>query len=106
MEVVNSTIITIPDASATVPKSLTIYDGTFKLSSASSLKPYYGFSTVCGSTGRIWLNNKSAVIKSVGAGSTTSTDNTMIFGGTLQIDAGIFSFGAGNTYFNCQGNVI
>ena len=106
LEVVNSTIITMPDASATVSKSLTIYDGTFKLSSASTLKPYYGSSTVCNSTGRIWLNNKNAAIKSVGAGSTTSTDNTMVFGGTLQIDAGIFSFGAGNTYFNCQGDVL
>ena len=106
LEVVNSTIITMADASANLPKSLTIYDGTFKLSSASTIKPYYGFSTVCLSTGRIWLNNKNAVIKSIGAGSTTSTDDNMTFGGTLQIDAGVFSFGAGNSYFNCQGDVV
>jgi hypothetical protein len=106
LEVVNSTIITMPDATVTVPKSLTIYDGTFKLSSASSLNPYYGTCTVCNATGRIWLNNKNASIKSVGAGTATSSDNIMQFGGTLQIDAGIFSFGAGNSYFNCQGDFI
>ena len=106
LEVVNSTIITILDASATIPKSLTIYDGTFKLSSASTLKPYYGSPIVNSSSGRIWLNNKNAEIKSVGAGTSTSSDNTMQLGGTLQIDAGIFSFGAGNSFFNCQGDVI
>ena len=105
LEVVNSTMITVPDANATINQRLNLSYGTFKLSSASNLTLYYGSPKVNNITGRLWMNNAGATIHSVGSGTSVSSDGTVEIDGMLQIDAGTFSFGAGNSCFLCNGNL-
>ena len=87
-------LITInqPAASAT---RLTVTNGTFKLSSASTLRPYYGSATICASTGRVWLNNSSAVL-GVASINTTGSAGSPTVTGELRIDAGLFEYGGGS----------
>lgn len=77
---------------------LTISNGTFKLSSSSGLEPYYGDQTIMSATGRLWINNSSAVIQCVNTGfSTTGAgDPTIPSGGILQVTAGEFNYGNGD----------
>ena len=105
LEVLNPTIITIPDAKSSLNRLL-ISLGTFKLSSALTLKPYYGSFTLCESTGRLWLNNSNAVVQSVGAGVDSQAGGQLNLFGKLQIDAGTFSYGVGDSFFNCKGGGI
>jgi len=105
LEVLNPTVITIPDAKSMLNR-LTISFGTFKISSALTLKPYYGTFTLCESTGKIWLNNCDAIIQSVGAGTLSPAGGILTMNGMLQIDAGTFSYGSGNSSFNCNGNIV
>ncbi len=90
---VTSVITIAPPASP--GQRLTITTGSFKLSSASTLTPYYGGITLLGATGRLWLNNAGATVASVGAGTTTGAGRLMVTSGRLQITAGTFSFGSG-----------
>ncbi|MFA6924048.1 MAG: hypothetical protein WC223_07315 [Bacteroidales bacterium] len=75
--------------------NLTLTNGTFKLSSASTLVPYYGAATICAATARLWLNNASANISCAGAG-TSTTPGIPTVTGTLQVTAGTFEYGSGN----------
>ncbi len=70
---------------------LVITNGTFKLSSASALTPYFGSQTICASTGRLWLNNAAASVQCVGTGTGTGAGSPTVTG-TLQIDNGVFAF--------------
>ncbi len=74
---------------------LTITNGTFKLSSASALTPYFGSQTICASTGRLWLNNSSGSITVVGVGTGSGAGSPTI-SGELRIDDGTFGYGSGN----------
>ncbi|MCU0461891.1 MAG: hypothetical protein MUF36_07755 [Bacteroidales bacterium] len=74
---------------------LTLTNGTFKLSSASTLTPYYGAATICAASGRLWINNAAANISCVGAG-TTTTPGVPTVTGTLQVTSGTFEYGSGN----------
>ena len=105
LEVLNPTIITIPTATSGLNR-LIISNGTFKLSSALTLKPFFGSFTLCESSGKLWLNNSEAIIQSAGAGTVNPAGGTLNLSGKLQIDAGTFSFGAGNSIFNCNGDIV
>ncbi len=83
---------TAPTASG---NRLTITNGTFRLSSASTLTPYFAGQTICASTGRLWLNNSGASIQCVGTGTTTGAGAPTVTG-ILKIDAGTFGYGSGN----------
>jgi hypothetical protein len=74
---------------------LTLTNGTFKLSSASTLTPYYGAATICAGTGRLWLNNTSANVSCAGSGNTANPGVPTVTG-TLQVTSGTFEYGSGN----------
>ncbi len=74
---------------------LTITNGTFELSSASTLTPYYGAATICAATGQLWINNASASVSCVGTATTTNPGIPTVTG-ELQVSAGTFSYGSGN----------
>jgi hypothetical protein len=74
---------------------LTVTNGTFKLSSASTLTPYQGNQTISAATGRLWINNAGASITSNGVGTATGAGSPTITG-TLRVDAGTFGYGSGN----------
>lgn len=84
---------------------LTITAGTFKLSSASSLSPYYGQQVICQGIGRLWINHASALVQRVGSGTSAVPGRPMLYG-TLQIDAGTFAYGSGNDLFITQATII
>jgi hypothetical protein len=95
LEVVSSRVITqvAPTAAGT---RLAITNGTFKISSASALTPYFGAQTLFGTNSRLWLNNAGASVSSVNAGLAAGTGNLTFSTGTLQLTAGTFSFGSGS----------
>jgi cytoskeletal protein CcmA (bactofilin family) len=95
LEVISTRVITLAAPTATGTR-LTITNGTFKLSSASALTPYFGLQTLFGTNSRLWLNNASASVSSVNAGLSTGTGALNISTGTLQITAGTFSYGSGS----------
>jgi hypothetical protein len=73
---------------------LILTNGTFKMSSASTINPYFGGHTIVSATGRLWLNNAGATIGDVLNQGITGTVT-----GTLQIDAGTFKWGGqANSY--------
>ena len=74
---------------------LTLTSGTFKLSSASTLKPYYGAATICASIGGLWLNNTGANVSCVQT-ATSANPGVPTVTGTLHITAGTFAYGSGN----------
>ena len=82
----------VPAASA---NRLSATNGTFKLSSASVLTPWFGSQTLTAATGRIWLNNAGASTNVVGIGTGTGAGSPTV-NGTLQVDAGTFGYGSGN----------
>ncbi|MBL0308344.1 MAG: hypothetical protein IPP77_01170 [Bacteroidetes bacterium] len=79
---------------------LIITSGTFKISSASTITPYYSSEIICATAGRLWLNNAGASIGSVG-GST----NAVTVLGELKIDAGSFNYGTGGDIFTVNGTL-
>jgi len=99
-----TSVITLAPATATSTNHLTITNGCFKLSSASTLQPYYGNLTVCPKAGKLWLNNAAASISSVGTGISTSGPGNLSFNGSLQIDAGTFSGGCGTNMLSFVGS--
>ncbi|MBS1741980.1 MAG: T9SS type A sorting domain-containing protein [Bacteroidetes bacterium] len=92
LEVTRVITVSSPTASG---NRLVITNGSFKLSSASAITPYFGSQTICTSTGRLWLNNAAALIQCVGTGTATGAGSPTVTG-TLQIDAGTFGYGSGN----------
>ncbi len=74
---------------------LTITNGTLKISSASTLTPWFGSQTICAANGRLWLNNASAVMTAVGVGTATGAGSPTVTG-ELRIDNGTFGYGSGN----------
>jgi hypothetical protein len=92
LEVLRDITITARTAAGT---NLTITNGTFKLSSASTLTPYYGAAIICAGTGRLWINDAGADVSCVET-ATTANPGIPTVTGTLQISAGTFSYGSGN----------
>lgn len=106
----NSIINVTREITMSAPSSsnnlLTITNGTFKLSSASTITPYFGTQTIVSATGRLWLNNSSAIIRCVNTGSTTGAgDISVTDGGILQITAGTFGYGGGDNTFSLNGTL-
>ena len=89
----------ITQQAPTTGNNLVLTNGTFKLSSASSLTPYFGSQTICSATSRLWINNTNAIISSVGAGNTT-TAQTATVNGILLVKHGTFKYGSGNDRLN------
>jgi hypothetical protein len=84
---------------------LPITNGTFKLSSASTLTPYAGSQNINSATGRLWLNNAAASITSNGVGTTSNPGAPTVLG-ILQVDAGTFGYGSGNNTLIVSGTMI
>jgi len=63
----------------TIATSTTVTNGTFKISSASTLSPTS--SSIISATGKLWLNNSGLILNGAG------------INGTLQIDAGTANIG-------------
>ena len=79
----------------TAANNLVLASGTFKLSSASTLKPYLGSQTICLAPARLWINNASADISSYGAGTSTTAQVATVTG-TLLVSHGSFKYGSGS----------
>jgi hypothetical protein len=94
LEVISSRVISIAAPTATGSR-LTLTNGTFKLSSASALTPYFGTQTLYTTNSRLWLNNAGASVSSVNVGLVAGTGN-MTLSGTIEIAAGTFSYGSGS----------
>jgi hypothetical protein len=90
---------------ATGASRLAITNGTFKLSSASTITPYAGNQIICGSGGRLWISNSSASITSNNVG-TASDAGAPTINGTLQVDAGTFGYGSGNNTMIVNGTMV
>ncbi len=75
--------------------NLILTTGTFKISSASTLTPYYGAATICGGTGGLWLNHASATVSCVQT-NTSATPGVPTVTGLIRVSAGTFSYGSGN----------
>jgi hypothetical protein len=93
--VLNVTRVITANVPAASANRLSATNGTFKLSSASVLTPWFGNQTLAATTGRIWLNNAAASATVVGVGTGTGAGAPTI-NGTLQVDAGTFGYGSGN----------
>ena len=87
------------NAPAASANRLSATNGTFKLSSASTLTPWFGSQTLIAATGRLWLNNAGASTNVVGIGTGTGAGSPTI-NGTLQVDHGTFGYGSGNNTLN------
>ncbi|HEX3281731.1 MAG TPA: fibronectin type III domain-containing protein, partial [Pyrinomonadaceae bacterium] len=103
--VLDVTRVITTNAPASAANRLTVTNGTFKLSSASTLTPYFGSQTISAINGRLWLNNTSASITSVGVGTTTGAGAPTVTG-TLQVDAGTFGYGSGSNTLVVSGTMI
>jgi hypothetical protein len=101
----DATRVITMDAPTANASRLTITNGTFKMSSASNVTPYFGSQTIAAATGRLWINNSSASITSVGVGTATGTGDATITG-TLQVDAGTFGYSSGNGTMTVNGALI
>jgi hypothetical protein len=73
---------------------LTLTSGTFKLSSASTLTPYYGAATICAAAGGLWINNAAASVSCTQL--LTATPGAPTVTGLLHVTAGTFAYGSGN----------
>lgn len=88
-------VFTIPNVPTTGTR-LTLTAGTFKISSATTIQPYFGSQTICASIARLWLNNAGASVTCVGTGTSATGAGSPTVTGTLKIDAGTFGYGQGN----------
>lgn len=82
-------------APTTAGTFLTLTSGTFKLSSASTLTPYYGSAIICAAAGGLWINNASASVSCVQT-ATSVNPGAPTVSGLLHITAGKFEYGSGN----------
>jgi hypothetical protein len=94
LEVLRPIILRTPTALPLppTPQSLTITAGTFKLSSASTITPYYENTAISAAAGNLWLNHNACTVQSVNS----ATAYTSILAGGLRITAGTFNYGSGN----------
>ncbi len=83
---------------------LNVTNGTIKLSSSSSLTPYFGNQTICSITGRLWLNDNSASVQCVGTGTNSGAGNPTL-NGSLKVSAGVFGYGSGNNTLTVNGTL-
>ena len=84
---------------------LTLTAGTFKMSSASTLTPWFGNQTICTANARLWLNNASASMTVVSPGTTASAGNPTV-NGELLIDNGTFTYGSGSSVFTTSSTSV
>jgi hypothetical protein len=87
-------VITI-NAPAASANRLSATNGTFRLSSASALTPWFGNQTLTAANGRLWINDAAASVTAVGVGTTTGAGSPTVTG-QLRVDAGTFGYGSGN----------
>ncbi|MES2691283.1 MAG: fibronectin type III domain-containing protein, partial [Bacteroidota bacterium] len=80
---------------AVATNRLSVTSGTFKLSSASVLTPYFGSQTICSVAGRLWINNAGASVSQAGFGTLIGAGSPTV-AGELRMDNGTFSYGSGN----------
>lgn len=92
---VTSVITQLAPTASAIPR-LVITAGTFKMSSASVITPYFGNQIICTSIGRLWLNNAAASIQCVGTGISATGAGSPTVTGELRIDNGTFGYGQGN----------
>ena len=103
ISVVKGAIANVLDVQAAVTMSsptsagtfLTLTSGTFKLSSASTLTPYYGAATICAGPASLWLNNPGASVSCVQTAA-SATPGIPTVAGTLHITDGTFAYGSGD----------
>lgn len=88
-----------PGSAAGTPR-LTITSGTFKLSSASAITPYFAGDIICAAAGRLWVNNAGASISSAGGSTGTASVN-----GELRISSGRFNYGTGADVLSINGTL-
>lgn len=74
---------------------LTLTSGTFKLSSASTLTPYFGAAIICNGIGGLWLNDPGANVSCVQT-ATSANPGIPTVTGLLRITSGTFAYGSGN----------
>jgi hypothetical protein len=79
---------------------LNITSGTFKLSSASTIQPYFGNATLSAAAGKLHLNNAGATINSNGAGVVATYTLT----GEMQLTSGTMNLGNGNDQLSVNAN--
>ena len=97
--VLNVTSVFTMNAPVALANRLTLTSGTFKISSASTITPYFGSQTICATGGRLWLNHASANVSCVGTGTTAGQGSPTAFG-EFRIDDGVFAYGSGNNTFS------
>ena len=102
--VLDVTRIITMNTPAVAANRLVITNGTFKLSSASNLIPYYGAQTICAATSKLWLNNNAAYVACVGTGTASGAGNVTI-NGILKVTSGIFEYGSGNNSMTVNGTL-
>jgi hypothetical protein len=105
LDVTRTITIGAPAASA---NRLSATNGTFRLSSASVLTPWFGSQTITAANGRLWLNDAGASTTVVGVGTGTGAGAPTFTGG-LRVDAGTFGYGSGNntmTFTGTTGSLV
>ena len=103
LEVTRVITLNSPTASAApFGNRLNITIGTFKLTSATSITPYFGNQTICSANGRLWLNDNSSSVQCVGTGTASGAGSPTI-NGILKVTAGVFGYGSGNNSMNVNG---
>jgi len=75
-------------------QSLNLTMGTFKLNSASTLKPFFGNRNLSNVNSKLWINNSGATIQRAG----TSTGTLSIW--DFQLDAGTFINSGGTSFYS------
>jgi autotransporter-associated beta strand protein len=83
-------------ATATSAPSLTLTNGSFRLSSASTITPFGGTTSIPAAGGFI-LNNSSAIVNWGSAGSLTLNGDLNIINGTMSVGTGNNALVIGNT---------
>ncbi|MEI6507690.1 MAG: T9SS type A sorting domain-containing protein [Bacteroidota bacterium] len=85
-------VITTPAANATTTNRTVLTNGTFKLSSASNITPFYGAAYLTfAATTRYWINHSGAVVNTTA----NATGYLYFNGGELRMDAGTATLGSG-----------
>lgn len=91
----NKNVLVTINSPTSAANRLNIISGTLKLSSASTLSPYFGSQTICGTAGSLWINNSGASISQVGVNTLIGAGSPTV-AGELRIDSGILALGSGN----------
>ena len=103
--VLNVTSVFTMNVPVAAANRLTLTSGTFKISSASTITPYFGDQTICATRGRLWLNHASANVSCVGTGTILGQGSPFALG-ELRIDDGVFAYGSGNNIFSFSNTFV